>query len=132
MSEKPYSREVYMDLVDFFHELGDAKGGNTVHPSIRDLRERHPCCRECGIVKVKVEHIETVQDPNYKLDKARTARDWEEYKQTTIAHYKEQQKYFQERIDWFQNRIDNFDEIREQHQKRMEEWRKKLEKEKEE
>ena len=44
----------YMCLTDFECELGMASGGNTVHPSIEDLKKRRTCVSSCGIVEVKV------------------------------------------------------------------------------
>lgn len=55
----------YMDLVDFECELGMASGGNAVYASIEDLRKQHPCVKQCGIVKVKVEAIEVIQETDY-------------------------------------------------------------------
>lgn len=52
----------YMDLVDFECELGCAMGGNKVYPSITDLKESKKCVEGCGIVKVKVEFIEIVDE----------------------------------------------------------------------
>lgn len=58
--------EGYMDLVDFYYELGAAKGGNTIHASIKDLKERHSCVDECGIVKVKVELVEIIKNSDFQ------------------------------------------------------------------
>lgn len=44
----------YMDKVDFDYEIGNAKGGNKVFPSIKDLKENKPCTKECGIVEVEI------------------------------------------------------------------------------
>jgi len=40
--------------VDFKYELGEAAGGNTIYPSIADLKRNKPCWLECGIVRVSV------------------------------------------------------------------------------
>lgn len=58
----------YMDYVDFCHELGEAKGGNRVFASVKDLKENQNCVEECGIVKVSVEQVEVVQPSNYSLE----------------------------------------------------------------
>lgn len=55
----------YMCLTDFECELGAAKGGNGVYPSIEDLRENRKCVDQCGIAKVKVECVEIIQEPDY-------------------------------------------------------------------
>ena len=50
----------YMCAVDFECELGAALGGNTVYPSIEDLKKNHECWEECGIVEVKVQFIREI------------------------------------------------------------------------
>lgn len=51
----------YMCLVDYECELGYASGGNTIYPSIEDLKERRKCVENCGIVEVRVSYVRTVQ-----------------------------------------------------------------------
>ena len=51
----------YMCLTDFECELGMASGGNTVHPSIEDLKKRRTCVSSCGIVEVKVSFSRMVE-----------------------------------------------------------------------
>ena len=50
----------YMCTIDFDHELGEACGGNTIFPSLEDLKENHKCWKGCGVVKVKVYYVKTV------------------------------------------------------------------------
>lgn len=45
---------VYLDGVDFQHEIGEASDGNKVYPSIKDLQSHNSCWESCGIVKVKL------------------------------------------------------------------------------
>jgi hypothetical protein len=55
-----------MDRVDFDYELGAALGGNTIHPSVEDLRE--PATHdldECGIVEVEVRLVRVVEPGFY-------------------------------------------------------------------
>lgn len=66
--KKPRSIEVFMDGIDFQHEIGHAMGGNTVYADLEDALKNNPCAKSCGIVKVKVELVEWVQDQNF--DKA--------------------------------------------------------------
>jgi hypothetical protein len=54
----------YMCLIDFECELGAAQGGNRIFPSVEECREHRKCVGSCGIVKVKVEAIEIVQEPD--------------------------------------------------------------------
>lgn len=58
----------YMCKVDFECELGCALGGNTIYPSIKNLRERRGCVDQCGIVKVAVVAVDIVQETNYNWD----------------------------------------------------------------
>lgn len=53
----------YMCLVDWEVELGGASSGNTVYPSVDDLRRRRKCVDGCGIVEVRVEAVRVVQKP---------------------------------------------------------------------
>src|SRR5665213_522809 len=63
--EKNKSVEVFMDGVDFQHEIGHASGGNKVYASLGDLLENNPCAKSCGAVKVKVEFVEWVMEQNW-------------------------------------------------------------------
>lgn len=58
----------YMCLTDFECELGGATGGNTVHPSVEDLRKRRSCVDGCGIVEVEVRARRVVQEASYDDD----------------------------------------------------------------
>src|SRR5574338_821079 len=59
----------YMDLIDFECELGGAMGGNTVYPSVEDLREHRQCVESCGIVAVEGRAREIIQPWNPDLDR---------------------------------------------------------------
>lgn len=59
----------YMDLIDFECELGAAMGGNTVYPSIEDLKEHKGCVESCGIVEVEVRARKIIQPWNPDLDR---------------------------------------------------------------
>lgn len=61
--EKP--RYGFMCMVDYEHELGAAAGGNVIFPSIAETKEHRKCTDECGIVKVMVLRVATVQEENY-------------------------------------------------------------------
>lgn len=53
-NELELGRVGYMCKTDFTWEVGEAIGGNTIYPSIEDLKENRKCWEECGIVKVKI------------------------------------------------------------------------------
>ncbi len=55
----------YMCMTDYDYELGVAKGGNVVYPSVEDIKENRSCVSECGIVKVAVRAIEVTQEQDY-------------------------------------------------------------------
>lgn len=60
MGEEDGSVIGYMCAVDFECELGAASGGNTVHPSVEDLKKGHECWESCGIVEVRVTYSKTI------------------------------------------------------------------------
>lgn len=66
MRTKKEERIVYIDGVDFQHELGAAMGGNTVYPDLEDALENNPCAQSCGIVKCKVTLIEWAMPQDWK------------------------------------------------------------------
>lgn len=66
---KPKPVKCYMDLVDFYHELGEASDGNRLFPSIKDLKTYYKCVDECGIVEVEVRLKRVVKKSNYKKSK---------------------------------------------------------------
>ena len=51
---------LYMCKTDYECELGMAAGGNKVYASIEDLKACKPCVAECGIVAVRVELIQVI------------------------------------------------------------------------
>ena len=56
---------VYMDKVDFDHELGAALGGNEVFPSIEDLKNNKPCTQQCGIVEVEIKLKKVIRESDF-------------------------------------------------------------------
>lgn len=56
---------VYIDGVDWQHEIGCALGGNRVYPSIKDLKEHSKCWQECGIVRIRIEEVEWVAPQDF-------------------------------------------------------------------
>jgi len=55
----------YMCKADFDCELGDAPGYCRVYTSLSELRAGRECVAQCGIVEVRVELINVVQESNY-------------------------------------------------------------------
>lgn len=56
---KEEDRYGYMCKIDFDWEVGHATGGNTIYPSVKDLKKNHDF--GCGIVKVKILLEEVVE-----------------------------------------------------------------------
>ncbi len=52
---------LFMCLVDYDHELGEASGGCTLYESVEDLKENRPCVEECGIMEVQLTGVRIVQ-----------------------------------------------------------------------
>jgi hypothetical protein len=53
----------YMCAIDWQHEIGNARDGNKVYPSLEALKEAHPMYEECGVVEVEVRITQTVIEP---------------------------------------------------------------------
>lgn len=54
-----------MCKTDWDDEIGSADDGNKVYPSIKALKRERKCTDECGIVKVRVEFVEIVQESDW-------------------------------------------------------------------
>jgi hypothetical protein len=50
-SKKPKKIKVFVDGVDWQHEIGDAIDGNTVYPDVDSLKKYNTCWDQCGIVE---------------------------------------------------------------------------------
>lgn len=47
-------RTGYMCKVNFDFELGQSSGGSVIYGSLEELKEKHTCFEECGIVEVEI------------------------------------------------------------------------------
>lgn len=54
----------YMCTIDYEYELGRASGGNTIYPTLEDLKKHHSMWNECGVVEVKVIFVKNVVQTN--------------------------------------------------------------------
>lgn len=55
----------YMCAIDWQYEVGNARNGNIVYPSIDALKADHDCWQECGIVEVEVNVKKTIAPSQY-------------------------------------------------------------------
>jgi hypothetical protein len=56
---------VYVDGVDYEHEIGEASDGNKIFPSIKALQENNRCWEGCGVVKCELVFKEWVIESDY-------------------------------------------------------------------
>ena len=56
---------VFMDKVDFDHEVGRAMRGNKVFPSQEDLEKNKPCTKYCGIVEVELRLKRVIRESDF-------------------------------------------------------------------
>lgn len=73
---------VYVDGVDWQHEIGEASDGNKVYPSINCLKKYSRCWDGCGIVECELVLKKWVVEHNWnkmaKSSKIYTAKELEE------------------------------------------------------
>jgi len=65
MAIEDRTEKVYMCGVDWQHEIGAAMGGNTVHPSVEDLKKHRKCWKSCGIVEIEVKFVKWVEPQDF-------------------------------------------------------------------
>lgn len=67
MKKKNIEHSVFIDATDFRYEVGHASDGNTIYPSLEDLKEHSPCWEECGVVRATLIFEEQVVKENWEL-----------------------------------------------------------------
>jgi len=60
--KKQKPRYGFMCLTDYLWEVGEALGGNTVFPDLKDLKKHRKCVKSCGVARVKIVLDEIVRD----------------------------------------------------------------------
>jgi len=91
------SRIVYVDGVDFQHEMGETDA--TVWPSLNSILERTPCAKSsCGVVKCEIRGLEWVHPQDLHKDE---------------EHLTDEQRIqlLEKHIAWYQQRIDSIQKI---------------------
>lgn len=58
----------YMCKTDYDDEMGYASDGVRVFPSLRALKEARKCLDQCGIVKVRIQLLEVIQESDFSVD----------------------------------------------------------------
>ena len=66
MKSKIKKVKVYLDGVDFEHEIGHAADGNKVYPSVVDLKEYNRCWEGCGIVECELVFKKWIVEHDWK------------------------------------------------------------------
>jgi len=103
---------VYIDGVDFEHELGEASGGVRVYPSLKDAQEENVCWDSCGLVKCKVTFLEWVVRPDWS--KARlvsaTPQEFEESPELQrLESYKQNFEFLRKKAEQLKARIEHLE-----------------------
>jgi len=86
--------EVYMDKTDWIYEVGAAADGNRVYPSVVSLKKYNSCHEQCGIVKVKVSYVETVE-PGQTLKEELIDLRADDYPEKQVIHLEKRRKELQ-------------------------------------
>ena len=67
MKSKTKKVTVFLDGVDFQHEIGEAPDGNTVYPDVDSLKENNRCWEGCGIVECELVFKKWVVENDWKV-----------------------------------------------------------------
>lgn len=96
----------YIDGVDWQHELGEARGGNTLYPSLKDLKRWNPCWDSCGVVKVKVISLEWMEKQDISRGDSISSKDAEKReKELLIEIYERRLEKFLEKTDQVKQKL---------------------------
>jgi hypothetical protein len=95
---------VYLDGVDWQHEIGEASGGNRVYGSVRDLKENNRCWESCGVVKCNITLVEWVEEQNFNKMFRDSSKTYsvEELKTNADAVRVESSK---KRLEWLEKQV---------------------------
>lgn len=102
-AKKPKKVTVFLDGVDWQHEIGEASDGNKVYPGVDSLKEHNRCWDGCGIVECEIVFKKWVLEHDWK----RMARDSTTYsaedlkKNSDILRLESAQK----RLEWLEKQV---------------------------
>lgn len=102
---------LFLDGVDWQHELGEAGDGTTLYPSLQGLKVGNSCWESCGVVKVTARFLnEEWVVPQDLMKGSKSAKEIEEedpqqQARERIAGYEMHLKRLDERKAWLQSRI---------------------------
>lgn len=100
-----------MDRTDFYYELGEAAGGNTVYGSVEDILKHCSCAKSCGVVEVEVTYVKDVVDGDESGSIMSTDIDnktpyYIEQEKKGINHLRQQAEFYKKRSELFLNLAD--------------------------
>jgi len=94
---------VYLDGVDFMHEVGYSADGNNIYPSVDCLKKYNRCWEGCGIVECELVFKKWVVEHNWKKmsknSKTYTAKELEE--NSDILRLESAQKH----LEWLEDKV---------------------------
>jgi len=100
-------RTGYIDITDFDYELGEARSGNVVYPSLEDILETQSCSHECGVYKVKVSIIEIAHQGAAELQ-GKTMEELEAYQKSEeyLNHITEKLQKAEANAAFWKNKVE--------------------------
>lgn len=90
--------KVFLDGVDFQHEVGHAPGGNKVYESVEDLKEHNRCWKSCGIVECEIKFKKWAVEQKLCFKNAISAAEFNKVERR-LKHAKEHLKYLNTLVD---------------------------------
>lgn len=101
------SRVGYIDKTDFDYELGEARSGNIIYPSLSNILENETCSQECGVYKVKISIIESAHEGVSELH-GKTIQELEAYQKSEeyLNHIQERLRKAEATAAFWRNRVE--------------------------
>ena len=107
----------YICSTDFYHELGEASGGVTVYPSVKDMLRLSGCAESCGIFKVEVSYADTAM---VGTDGGVLSTDVESLAPEYVASERKRLKHYREKAEYFKKQAELLLKIAARHEKSLE------------
>jgi hypothetical protein len=99
--KKPPKFTVFVDGVDYQHELGEVIDGTKVYGTIEDLKERNKCWKSCGIVKLEITFKKWVekQDLFSDIDKVVSMKAEDYTSEMRLNHKQKHLEYLEDLVE---------------------------------